>query len=119
MTRTLIVLLAAVVMFGCGGNAPQNPVGPSVAPPGSGFTLSGVVTVPGATGSDPCDGAVISVTGGAVRTVHSGAGGRYVITGLPAATYTVTVAWNAHETAQRTVNLTQDTVLNVELKPLR
>jgi len=119
MTRISIVLLAAVVMFGCGGNAPQNPVGPSVAPPATGFTLSGVVTVPGAAGADPCEGAVISVTGGAVHTAHSGAGGRYIITGLPAGTYTVTVAWNGHEPAQRTVNLTQDTVLNVELKPLR
>lgn len=121
MTRISMVLLAAVLMFGCGGNALQNPVAPSPAmvPAGASLTLSGVVTVPGNAGTDPCEGArILATAGGAVYEAHSGAGGRYMITGLAGSTYTVTVTWPGFETAQRTVHLTQDTVVNFELKPL-
>jgi hypothetical protein len=116
MTRISIVLLTAVLTFGCGGNAPQNPVAPLPAIPS--LTLSGVVTVPGTAGADPCEGARIRATAGtAVHEAYSGAGGRYTISVLPASTYTVTVTWPGFETAQRTVDLTQDTVVNFELQP--
>jgi hypothetical protein len=123
MTRLSIVLLAVVLTFGCGENAPPNPVAPSPAPasagpaPVTGFKLSGVVTVPGPAGLDPCQGARIFIDNGMVRReAYSGESGRYTISGLPASTYTVTVTWPGFEPAQTTVELTQDTVVNFELQ---
>ena len=119
MTRISIVLLTAVLTFGCGGNAPQNPAAPSPATRPASLTLSGVVTVLRNAGADPCEGARIRANAGiAVYEAQSGAGGRYMLTGLPASTYTVTVTWPGFQTAQRTVDLTQDTVVNFELQPL-
>lgn len=122
MRRASLLLLASLIV-GCGDKPTVTPIGPSpsdppvaAAPVPAGFTLSGVITVSGS-GGDPCTGSRVSVdTGTGVRFTHAGPDGRYIVRGLPAGLVRITVSWDGFETVERTMQISQDTVMNFELR---
>jgi Carboxypeptidase regulatory-like domain/TonB-dependent Receptor Plug Domain len=83
-------------------------------------TLSGLVTdTTGAVITDATVTVLHNGVAGAVRTVQSDRSGNYVVTNLPAGTYTVTVASQGFETFQArgvVLNVAEKRGLNIQLK---
>ena len=112
-TQTGLLLLAlASPLVGCDSGRRSSPTGPSSQ---QSYTLSGGVSEMTADGSSPIEGArVADPTSG--RTAMTDSGGLYSIPGLSTTTRSVLVSKPGYISEIRSVSMSSDTKLDVELK---
>jgi hypothetical protein len=108
----------ALLLAACDGGTPS-PTSPrltAATPPTTvTFTLSGAVSEMMAAGAGPIGGVRV-VDVGSGRAAVTDAGGRYTIPGLSAASHAFAITRNGYVTQTRTVTMTGDTQLDVQLE---
>ncbi len=107
-----VVLLALLLVAGCGGDTPSAPSGGSQTVT---HRLTGTVTAEGA--GTPIAGATVSIADGANagRSTSTGGDGTFSLTGLTAASFTVQVSASGYRQGSRAVTLDRDVNLALAL----
>ena len=104
----LALSLATVGLVGACADPPNTPSGT--------YSLSGIVTQMTSSGKAPIPGVVVK-EGNTHRQAVTDDSGRYSLAGLPAGVVTIQVSGWRFESASRTVTVTVDTTVDVELQP--
>ena len=110
----LTLLSLALLLSSCSGGASSSTFMSPTAP--AAYTLSGVVTEMTPNGPVPIRGATVAQTTRFRALATTDANGRYSMTGLSAASYTISITSFGFVTETQTVGMTGDTQLDISLE---
>jgi hypothetical protein len=116
MKRVSTLLALAILVSACSGGfpSPTSPTPTPLATPATTYTLSGVVSEQTSSGQAPVGGARVTEMS-SQQTSVTDLNGRYTLSGLAAASHSISVAIQGYVVDTMTVTMTGDTQLDFRL----